>query len=112
MYAFGIQGMRIGSLQRFAEHVHLDADIPYYDLVYQENRGLKNKASIRQVPIHAKALPMPNACIFQNQALDKVGVKILRRTLSPSKLWVMEHTQWYSFVTRMRQRNLTCMSIS
>jgi integrase len=97
-------GMRIGELAGiYPEHVHLDADIPYYDLVYQENRGLKNKASIRQVPIHAKALPYAERLYFS-------------KAKNPGKSWSENfkknlglpmgdgaHSIRHSFVTRMRQ---------
>ena len=38
-------GMRIGELAGiYPEHIHLDAEIPYYDLKYQPNRGLKEQS--------------------------------------------------------------------
>ena len=58
-------GMRIGELAGiYPEHIHLDAEIPYYDLMYQPNRGLKNRSSIRQVPIHKNALPFAERLYF------------------------------------------------
>ena len=49
--------MRIGELAGiYPEHIHLDAKIPYYDLIYQPNPWLKNNASIREVPIHREGI--------------------------------------------------------
>ena len=39
-------GMRIGELAGiYPEHIHVDAKIPYFDLIHQKNRRLKNDES-------------------------------------------------------------------
>ena len=46
-------GFRINELVGiYRENVVMDAPIPYFRLVHQDNRRLKNKASIRDIPIH------------------------------------------------------------
>jgi integrase len=46
-------GMRIGELAGiYKENIRLDEEIPYFNLVHQANRSLKNDASVRKVPIH------------------------------------------------------------
>ena len=97
-------GMRIGELAGiYPEHIHLDAKIPYFDLKYQPNRGLKNQASIRQVPIHEKALPFAERLYFS-------------KAKSPGQSWSENfrknlclpygdaaHSIRHSFITRMRE---------
>ena len=96
-------GMRIGELAGiYPENIHLDAHIPYYDIKYQPNRGLKNRASIRQIPIHQEALPYAERLYFS-------------RAKSPGNSWSENfgknlglpkgdgaHTIRHSFVSRMR----------
>ncbi len=46
-------GFRINELVGiYEENVVWDAEIPYFNLVHQSNRKLKNDSSIRKVPIH------------------------------------------------------------
>ena len=46
-------GFRVNELVGiYKENIVLDATIPYFNLVHQDNRRLKNDSSIRQVPIH------------------------------------------------------------
>jgi integrase len=46
-------GLRISELAGiYPENIHLDEDIPYFDIKRQPNRLLKNSCSVRQVPIH------------------------------------------------------------
>ena len=46
-------GLRISEIAGiYPHHIHLDSDIPYFDIVKQPNRKLKNPCSVRQVPIH------------------------------------------------------------
>ena len=46
-------GFRINELVGiYRENVVLDATIPYFRIVHQENRRLKNDSSIRDIPIH------------------------------------------------------------
>ena len=96
-------GMRIGELAGiYPEHIHLDAKIPYFDLMYQPNRGLKNRSSIRRVPIHRNALPYAERLYFS-------------KAKSPGQSWSENfkknlclpmgdgaHSIRHSFITRMR----------
>ena len=51
-------GMRIGELAGISkENIITDAAIPYFNLVHQDNRRLKNEESVRKVPIHPACLP-------------------------------------------------------
>ena len=51
-------GMRIGELAGiYKENIVTEVDIPYFNLVHQDNRRLKNDSSIRKVPIHPACLP-------------------------------------------------------
>ena len=97
-------GMRIGELAGiYPEHIHLDAQIPYYDLKYQENRGLKNKASVRQIPIHEKALPYAERLYFSKaKHPGRSWSENFRKNLGlPNGEGA--HSIRHSFVTRMRQ---------
>ena len=58
-------GMRIGELAGiYPENIVTDVQIPYFNLIHQDNRRLKNDASIRKVPIHEKALPYVERLYF------------------------------------------------
>ena len=46
-------GLRISEIAGiYPENIHLDTDIPYFDIKNQPNRPLKNDCSAREVPIH------------------------------------------------------------
>ena len=97
-------GMRIGELAGiYPENIHVDAQIPYFDLKHQPNRRLKNDESIRQVPIHPVALPYVKDLRL---SIDKNG---------PGRSWSESfrerlglpkgdgaHSIRHSFTTRMR----------
>ena len=58
-------GMRIGELAGiYPENVVTTAPIPYFNLVHQENRLLKNDSSIRKIPIHPACLPFVSRLYF------------------------------------------------
>ena len=42
----------------YPENIVMDAPIPYFNFVHQENRMLKNDDSIRKVPIHPACFPL------------------------------------------------------
>ena len=97
-------GMRIGELAGITkENIVLDAPIAYFNLVDQSNRTLKNKQSIRKIPIHS-------AC--------KSFVERLKQSKGnpPGRGWSNRfnknlglpkgegaHTLRHSFTTRMRE---------
>lgn len=97
-------GMRIGELAGILpEHIHMDADIPYFDLRHQPNRRLKNRESIRIVPIHTAALPYVERLYFS-------------KAKEPGRSWSETfkknmclpfgdgaHSIRHSFTTRMRE---------
>ena len=98
-------GMRIGELAGiYPENIHVGAQIPYFDIKHQDNRPLKNDESIRQVPIHPKALEYADQLYFSS---DKNG---------PGRSWSESfrenlclpkgdgaHSIRHSFTTRMRE---------
>jgi integrase len=96
-------GMRIGELAGiYPEHIHLDAKIPYFDLTYQENRGLKNRSSIRQVPIHSNALSYVERLYFSKaKNPGRSWSDNFRKNLC-LPLGDGAHSIRHSFVTRMR----------
>ena len=97
-------GMRIGELAGiYPENIHLDAQIPYYDVKHQENRRVKNEESIRQIPIHPAAIPYAERLRFSTDKKE------------PGSSWSQNfnknlalprgdgaHSIRHSFTTRMR----------
>ena len=97
-------GMRIGEIAGiYPEHIHTDVKIPYFDLMHQPNRRLKNDESVRKVPIHPACLPY-------------VGRLYLSKAKSPGRSWSENfrhnlglpkgdgaHSLRHSFTSRMRQ---------
>ena len=58
-------GLRISEIAGiYPENIHLDTDIPYFDIKVQSNRLLKNPSSIRQVPIHPTCEPYVEHLFF------------------------------------------------
>lgn len=96
-------GMRIGELAGiYPENIYLDAQIPYFDIKHQSNRAVKNKSSIRKVPIHP-------ACKSIAHELKMSKAKFPGRSWSETFNKKMElpkghgaHTLRHSFTTRMR----------
>ena len=97
-------GMRIGELAGISkDNIITDAPIPYFNLVHQPNRRLKNDMSVRKVPIH------PACMTFVERLYQSKGK-------SPGRSWSNNfnknlclpkghgaHTLRHSFTTRMRQ---------
>ena len=97
-------GMRIGELAGiYKENIVTDSTVPYFNLVHQENRRLKNRESIRKVPIHPKCMPY-------------VKDLYLSKAKEPGKSWSETfkkncnlpagdgaHSLRHSFTSRMRQ---------
>jgi len=58
-------GLRISEIAGiYPENIHVDADIPYFDIKRQPNRKLKNLCSVRQVPIHPACKPYVERLFF------------------------------------------------
>ena len=96
-------GMRIGELAGIGkENIVTNTSIPYFNLVHQDNRRLKNDESIRKVPIHPACMPF-------------VSRLYLSKAKRPGASWSENfcrnmglpkfhgaHTLRHSFITRMR----------
>jgi integrase len=97
-------GMRISEIAGiYKQNIVTDAAIPYFDLVHQPNRKLKNDPSIRKVPIHPACMPY-------------VERLYLSRAVEPGKSWsdnfrknmklplgVGAHSLRHSFTSRMNE---------
>lgn len=100
-------GMRIGELAGIDKNnIVTNTSIPYFNLVHQPNRDLKNDASIRKVPIHPACMPY----------VDRL---YLSKDKSPGRSWSETfsknlglgrgegaHTLRHSFATRLRALNV------
>ena len=100
-------GMRIGELAGiYKENIVTDAETPYFNLVHQPNRRLKNNASIRQVPIHPACLPYVDQLYLSK---DKYPGRSWSETFKKN-MGLPEgqgaHTLRHSFATRMRALNV------
>ena len=96
--------MRIGELAGiYPENIHMDAHIPYFDLKHQPNRGLKNSASIRQVPIHNKAIPFVEKLYFSRAKTPGISwSENFGKEFRDYRRAMAAHTIRHSFITRMR----------
>ena len=97
-------GMRIGELAGiYKENIITDAKVPYFNLVHQSNRRLKNEESIRKIPIHPACEPF----------VDRL---YLSKAKEPGRSWSENfrtnlclpkgdgaHSLRHSFTSRMRQ---------
>jgi len=60
-------GLRISEIAGiYPENIHLDTEIPYFDIKEQANRKLKNSCSRRQVPIHPACQAYVERLYFSN----------------------------------------------
>ena len=96
-------GMRIGELAGiYPENIVTDVQIPYFNLVHQENRRLKNDESIRQVPIHPACMPyVERLYLSKAKRPGQSWSENFRRNLGLPKFHGA-HTLRHSFCTRMR----------
>ena len=97
-------GLRLGELAGiYPEHIHADAPIPYFDLVHQENRRLKNDESVRKVPIHPACLPYVDRLFFSTA--KRLGNAWSYRFSKNLGLPAGDaaHSLRHSFTTRMRE---------
>lgn len=97
-------GMRIGELAGiYPENIHMDAQIPYFDLKHQSNRRLKNDESIRQIPIHPAALPYAERLYLSSdiKGPGRSWSENFRENLGLPK-GDGAHSIRHSFTTRMR----------
>lgn len=97
-------GMRISELAGiYKKNIVLDAEIPYFNIMHQENRRIKNRTSVRKVPIHPACLPY-------------VGHLYLSKAVEPGKSWSYNfrrnmklpkgdgaHSLRHSFTSRMNE---------
>ena len=97
-------GMRIGELAGiYPENIVTDVQIPYFNLIHQPNRRLKNTASIRQVPIHPACLPYVDRLYLSKAKSPGVSwSENFRRNLGLPK-GDGAHSLRHSFTSRMRQ---------
>ena len=97
-------GMRIGELAGIdKQNIVLDTDIPYFNLVHQKNRKLKNDESIRKVPIHPACMPFVSDLYQSKDKSPGAGWSTnFRKNLGLPK-GHGAHTLRHSFTTRMRQ---------
>ncbi len=100
-------GCRIGEIAGiYKENIVLDAPIPYFNFVHQENRLLKNDESIRKVPIHPACRPYVRDLYFS-------------KAKSPGKSWSetfsanmglppgdAAHSLRHSFTSRMNEAEI------
>jgi len=96
--------MRIGELAGIQkENIITDAKVPYFNLVHQSNRRLKNEESVRKIPIH------PSCMTY----VDRL---YLSKAKEPGRSWSENfrsnlglpkgdgaHSLRHSFTSRMRQ---------
>ena len=100
-------GCRIGEIAGiYKENIVTDVEIPYFNLVHQSNRRLKNDESIRKIPIHPACLPF-------------VGDLYLSKARSPGTSWSetfgknlglpcgdAAHSLRHSFTSRMNEAGI------
>ena len=100
-------GCRIGEIAGiYKENIVLDAPIPYFNFVHQDNRRLKNDESVRKVPIHPACRPY-------------VGDLYLSKAKSPGRSWSetfrenmglppgdAAHSLRHSFTSRMNEAGI------
>ena len=96
-------GMRIGELAGiYPENIITDAQIPYFNLVHQENRALKNDESVRRVPIHPACRPFVDRLILSKaKHPGRSWSESFRKNMGLPK-FNAAHTLRHSFCTRMR----------
>ena len=99
---FWYHGMRLGELAGLLpEEIHLDADIPYFDLKHNRVRRLKNDASIRQVPIHRLFMPHVERLKTDEKWLGKTWSHKLAKKVGHGA-----HGLRHNFITRMRRAGI------
>ena len=96
-------GMRIAELAGiYPENIVTDVQIPYFNLVHQDNRRLKNDESIRQIPIHPACMPFAERLTMSKaQRPGHSWSETFRKNMGLPK-YHGAHTIRHSFCTRMR----------
>ena len=100
-------GMRIGEIAGiYPENIVTDVQTPYFNLIHQPNRRLKNDASIRQVPIHPACLPFVDQLyLSKDKYPGRSWSETFRKNMGLPKGHAA-HTLRHSFTTRMRNANV------
>lgn len=100
-------GARIGEVAGLdPANIVLEADIPYFTFVDQENRDLKNRPSRRKVPIHPACKRMIGD--FRQSKAKRPGAswsENFRKNMGLPK-WSAAHTLRHSFHTRCRDAGI------
>lgn len=96
-------GMRIGEVAGiYPENIMTEVQTPYFNLVHQDNRRLKNDESIRKVPIHPKCLPFAKRLTMSKaKRPGNSWSENFRKNMGLPKFHGA-HTIRHSFITRMR----------
>lgn len=97
-------GMRIGELAGiYPENIITSVEIPYFNLVHQDNRRLKNNESIRKVPIHPACEPYVER-LYLSKAKDpgRSWSETFSKNMGLPK-GDAAHSLRHSFTSRMRQ---------
>ena len=95
-------GMRLGELAGLLpEEIHMEADIPYFDLKDNRVRKLKNPQSTRQVPIHDKFKPYVHLLKTDEKWIGKTWSMNLKRKMGHGA-----HALRHNFITRMRRAGI------
>jgi len=97
-------GMRISELAGIdKKNIVMDAKIPYFNLVHQSNRRLKNNESIRKIPIHPACEPYVSRLYLSKAKEPGRGwSEKFRKNLCLPK-GDAAHSLRHSFTSRMRQ---------
>ena len=96
-------GMRIGELAGiYPENIVTSTEIPYFNLVHQKNRRLKNDSSIRRVPIHPACMPFLDKLYFSKAKSPGASWSENFRRNNGLPKGEGAHSLRHSFTTRMR----------
>ena len=106
-------GMRISELAGiYPKNIKTNGPIWYFDLVEQANRGLKNKSSVRKVPIHPACKPYIDQLFFSKAKRPGTAWCDRFRRDMGLDTWNAAHTLRHNFVTRMNDLNVSGRIIS
>lgn len=100
-------GARIGEVAGLSpENIVIDAEIPYFRFIDQENRDIKNQPSKRKVPIHPACLPLLSN--FRQSKAKCPGASWSENFRANMGLPMFEaaHTLRHSFHTRCRDAGI------
>ena len=96
-------GMRIGELAGiYPENIHTNVQTPYFDLIHQPNRRLKNDASVR---ISAELRPELCRYLSKDKSPGRSWSETFKKNMGLG-LGEGAHTLRHSFASRMRALNV------